>query len=118
DIDREDGLAAAIAAREAQRQTTEATAKAAGPGDPAAAPAAETGEGGAAPPAAISPVVSNVGPTVRISFPFEMDTAAAVFRRGDVVWMLFETRSAINRPSRSDALASIASGIEVIPAGD
>lgn len=118
DIDREDGLAAAIAARQALRQAGATGAEAAVPGDPPVAVVPEAGDDGAGPLAAITPTVSSVGPTVRISFPFEMDTAAAVFRRGDVLWMLFETRAAINRPARSDVLASIASGIEVIPAGD
>lgn len=130
DIGREEGIAAAIAASEAARQQVSATedvaesavgpeATAAADEQPAATPGA--GEEGGSPPGArtaLTPVVSTVGPTVRVSFPFDQDTAAAVFRRGDVVWMLFETNVAINKPASSDALAAIASDFEVIPAGD
>ena len=56
---------------------------------------------------------------MRVVFPFEQDTAAAVFRRGDTVWMLFDTPTAIDRAAEhSDALTPVASGFSVIPAGD
>ncbi len=74
----------------------------------AAAPAEQT---------SIVPMVSMVGGTVRLSFPFEQDTAAAVFRRGDTVWMIFDTTTSIEAPDHSDTLAEIATGFEVIPAG-
>ncbi len=67
---------------------------------------------------AITPVVDNVSGTVRVRFPFERDTASAVFRRGDTLWMLFDTRTAVNQPAESDALKSIASAFTVVPAGE
>jgi hypothetical protein len=61
-------------------------------------PVAEAGEHSEAPqqvaqdgPATIQPYVSTVGQTVRIVFPFVEETPAAVFRRGNVLWMLFDT---------------------------
>lgn len=124
DIDPADGIAAAIAADEAAKQKArEVKAALAEGGAEAGQPAAE-GLGSAQIAAlypsvqtALTPMVSSVGPTVRVSFPFEQDTAAAVFRRGDTVWMLFDTNVSINEPAYSDALASIASGFEIIPAG-
>ena len=53
--------------------------------------------GAAAAKTSIIPTVSTVGATVRVTFPFERDTAAAVFRRGDVVWMVFDTSVAIEQ---------------------
>lgn len=47
----------------------------------------------------ITPVIDDQGGTVRVKFPFERDTASAVFRRGDTLWMLFDTRVAINQPA-------------------
>ena len=44
--------------------------------------------------ATIRPFVSVLGSTVRVVFPFEQDTPAAVFRRGNTVWMMFDTISA------------------------
>ncbi|MDC9824421.1 hypothetical protein PRN20_11820 [Devosia sp. ZB163] len=67
---------------------------------------------------AVTPVVSTVGNTVRIAFPFDADTPAAVFRRGDVVWMVFDTPQVVANPPSSDALSSIASGFEVVTAGE
>jgi hypothetical protein len=65
----------------------------------------------------ITPTVADVSGTVRVTFPFERDTASAVFRRGDTVWMLFDTPAPIYAPGKSDALDSIASAFTVIPAG-
>jgi hypothetical protein len=66
----------------------------------------------------ITPAVDAMAGTVRVSFPFERDTPAAVFRRGDTLWMLFDTRTGINQPTQSDALNEIASAFTVIPAGE
>ena len=71
-----------------------------------------------APPRAITPLVEDIAGTVRVKFPFERDTPSAVFRRGDTLWMLFDTRTAINPPGRSAPLDSIASSFSVTPAGD
>ncbi len=67
---------------------------------------------------AITPVVDVAGGTVRVKFPFQRDTPSAVFRRGDTLWMLFDTRTAINQLPDAGPLKSIASGFEVIPAGE
>jgi hypothetical protein len=72
----------------------------------------------AAPPESIQPFVNVVGNTVRIVFPFEQDTPAAVFRRGDTVWMVFDTVSAISTPGQSSDLQSVASGFDVIGSGE
>jgi hypothetical protein len=66
----------------------------------------------------ITPVVEETGGTVRVAFPFERDIASAVFRRGNTLWMLFDTPVGIAPPARSDALDAIASGFSVIPAGE
>src|SRR5690606_11303309 len=120
DIEREDGLAAATAAAElealraenvrAARLAAEQKAVAEAPVDPAAARAG-------ARPRAVIPAVSEVGKTVRVAFPFERETAAAVFRRGDTLWMLFDTSVDIQPPPASRALDAIATGITVVPAG-
>lgn len=65
----------------------------------------------------VTPSVTTVGKTVRVAFPFDADTPAAVFRRGDTVWMVFDTPQAIVAPPPSDALASIASNFEMVAAG-
>ncbi|WP_055049390.1 hypothetical protein [Devosia sp. A16] len=67
---------------------------------------------------AVTPTVTTVGKTVRIAFPFDADTPAAVFRRGDTVWMVFDTPQTIVAPPPSDALASIASNFELVASGE
>ena len=67
--------------------------------------------------AELTPLVSTVGNTVRIVFPFETDTAAAVFRRGDVVWMIFETPRRIVEPARADLLEGVARDFDVTGTG-
>jgi len=99
-----DAAAAKAAMAEASAQTT--------------TDAATPVEASNGPLAPITPVAAEVAGTVRVSFPFETDTASAVFRRGDTLWMLFDTPATINQPDKSDALSSIASGFAVIPAGD
>ena len=125
DIPREEGVAAALAAGEAARQQAEiaetaARKEAQAAADPLPLPTPDGHGAGASPhpQTQFTPTVSTVGPTVRVAFPFDRDTAAAVFRRGDVVWMLFETAVAINEPANADMLGAIASGFRVIPAGD
>ncbi|HWA20271.1 MAG TPA: hypothetical protein VG757_14880 [Devosia sp.] len=65
----------------------------------------------------IMPTVADVSGTVRVTFPFDRDTASAVFRRGDTVWMLFDTPAPILEPAQNEALKSIANGFTVIPSG-
>ncbi|WP_461386114.1 tetratricopeptide repeat protein [Devosia sp.] len=124
DIASAEGIAAAIAADEAAKEKAKEIQDALKPGGGAGLPTAAQPLGSEqitvpspSIQSALTPTVSSVGPTVRVSFPFEQDTAAAVFRRGDIVWMLFDTSATINKPAYSEALASIASGFEIIPAG-
>lgn len=101
---------AALARAEAARAKEELAAQ----GNEHAAPV----EAEYRPGEAITPMVDEVSGTVRVRFPFERDTASAVFRRGDTLWMLFDTRTAINQPGESEALDSIASGLTIVPAGE
>jgi tetratricopeptide (TPR) repeat protein len=66
----------------------------------------------------ITPFISVLGSTVRVVFPFEQDTPAAVFRRGDTVWMMFDTVSGIVPPAQSDDLDALASEFAVVASGD
>lgn len=66
----------------------------------------------------VTPFVSVLGSTVRVVFPFEQDTPAAVFRRGDTVWMMFDTISGIMPPTHSEALDALASEFAVVASGD
>ncbi len=66
----------------------------------------------------VTPFVSVLGSTVRVVFPFEQDTPAAVFRRGDTVWMMFDTVSGIAPPTQSDELDALASEFAVLASGD
>lgn len=66
----------------------------------------------------ITPFVSVLGSTVRVVFPFEQDTPAAVFRRGDTLWMMFDTVSGIMPPDNTDELDAVASNFSVIASGD
>ncbi|KKB09901.1 hypothetical protein [Devosia chinhatensis] len=90
----------------------------------AAADAPEHGAGpaiAALQPAAaetIKPFVNVLGSTLRVVFPFEQDTPAAVFRRGDTVWMVFDTVTGIQSPAPSTDLDALASEFAVIPSGD
>ena len=66
----------------------------------------------------ITPQIVAQDSTIRVTFPFDRDTPAAVFRRGDVVWMLFDTVTGINAPAPSRALDAFAKDTTVMPAGD
>lgn len=125
DVSPQDGLKVALAAEEAQKKVREEAAaaeaeeearKAARLGMQAEASSETPGlqpEGGP-----VTPHVTNIGGTIRVAFPFEQDTAAAVFRRGDTVWMVFDTSQDVLPPSPADALSAIASNVEVVTAGD
>ncbi len=66
----------------------------------------------------VTPFVNVLGNTVRLVFPFDQDTPAAVFRRGDTVWMIFDTVSGIARPADLSALDPIARDFAVVSSGD
>lgn len=101
------------------------------PADLSAAASAASGEPGAAAVEApglsalkaaaaetVTPFVSVLGNTVRLVFPFEQDTPAAVFRRGDAVWMIFDTVSGIQPPGPSSDLDMVARDFSVVSSGD
>lgn len=122
DLSAKEGLQAALAAEEAQKQArAQAEAAAA---DEQRRKAARLGmqfeeegtdvESAGGP---VAPHVTNLGGTIRVTFPFEQDTAAAVFRRGDTVWMVFDSNQEVLPPSPADALAAIADNVEVVAAG-
>jgi len=67
---------------------------------------------------AITPFINRIGATVRLIFPFEQDTPAAVYKRGGAVWMIFDTHVSINTPSDMELMGGIASDIEVDSAGE
>lgn len=46
----------------------------------------------------IEPFVTTVGSTVRVVFPFTSETPAAVFRRGETLWLVFDTPARIDAP--------------------
>jgi hypothetical protein len=85
--------------------------------DPTAGPASPMASD-YAPGQPITPTVDEMSGTVRVKFPFERDTPSAVFRRGNALWMLFDTTTPINQPTQSDALNSIATGVTIQSAGD
>ncbi len=66
----------------------------------------------------ITPYINVLGNTVRVVFPFDRDTPAAVFRRGDTVWMIFDTVSGILPPQDDSQLDPVADGFSVVTAGD
>jgi hypothetical protein len=112
---------AEAAARQAEAEAALARAEAARAQEELAAQGAEgvaMAEPEYRPGEAITPMIDEVSGTVRVRFPFERDTASAVFRRGDTLWMLFDTKTAINQPGESEALNSIASAFAVVPAGE
>jgi hypothetical protein len=125
DISAQDGLKAAIAAEEAQKKAL-ANADAAAAEEQARRAARLGMQAGPGPDPVgdvaydgpVTPQVTNMGGTIRVAFPFERDTAAAVFRRGDTVWMMFDTNQDILPPSPADALKDIASNVEIVATGD
>ena len=109
-------LAAADLAKLASENGSASDAASQGTGDgTVVAEGQDAGTGSSGP---VVPKVEDVSGTVRVSFPFDRDTASAAFRRGDTLWLVFDTPSSIEPPEMSDALSSIASGVAVIPAGE
>ncbi len=66
----------------------------------------------------ITPYVNKIGSTLRVVFPFEEETAAAVFRRADTLWMVFDTKATIGAPADDADMARIAREFSVVPAGE
>jgi len=69
-------------------------------------------------PKEITPFVTMLGSTVRVVFPFEQDTPAAVFRRGESVWMVFDSLSAIRMPEDFKDLSIISKEFVVTTTAD
>lgn len=67
---------------------------------------------------AITPKISEVGKTMRIAFPFDKDTPAAVFRRGEMVWLVFDTPVKINKPDLGGGFGDIAKDFEIHGSGE
>ena len=61
----------------------------------------------------ITPFVNLIGDTVRLVFPFDQDTPAAVFNRAGTVWMLFDTHVRINDLGDNPALDAISLGLDI-----
>ncbi len=64
----------------------------------------------------IRPIVQMVGETVRIALPFERKTPAAIFRRGDNLWMVFGTDRAIDAEPVAAQAGAVIAGAEAFPA--
>jgi len=65
----------------------------------------------------LTPEVSEVGSNIRIHFPFEVETPAAVFRRGDHLWMVFDTPATIDAPEGGEVLGRISTDFSVTSTG-
>jgi len=124
DISPEAGLEVALKNEEAAKKARDELARVAAEGEERrdARLGLEGGEGTAelypTTRGVVAPLVTTVGGTIRIGFPFEADTASAVFRRGDTVWMVFDTSQTILKPTPAEPLAQVVSNVEVVPAGD
>lgn len=97
---------------------SEAPAPEAAPGHQAVVADATSAPLDAVAPKEITPFVTMLGSTVRVVFPFEQDTPAAVFRRGDSVWMVFDSLSAIRMPEDFKDLSVISKAFVVTTAAD
>lgn len=69
-------------------------------------------------PIVVTPFIRKVGSTVRVVFPFELETSAAVFRRADTLWMIFDTKASISAPESEEDIGDLADAFSVQPAGD
>lgn len=61
----------------------------------------------------IKPFVTEIGDTVRIVFPFDQDTPAAVFERAGMIWLLFDTHVGIDKSDLEAPLSELVDTIEV-----
>lgn len=66
----------------------------------------------------LKPTVEATGSTLRVVFPFEADTPAAVFRRGDKLWMIFDTTTKIQSPESDSGLEAVADNFDVVTTED
>ena len=110
------GLPSLTAASLAASEAPAAAEKAAPTADPVETKTAPLDPHAAA--ATIQPFVSVQGSTVRVVFPFERDTPAAVFRRGNTVWMMFDTLAGIAPPASSAEFEALSDEFTVSAGGD
>lgn len=66
----------------------------------------------------LTPQISKIGSTIRIAFPFAQETPAAVFKRGDYLWVVMDSTTIINAPDDGELLATVSDDFAVISAGD
>ncbi len=64
----------------------------------------------------IEPTIEKTGSTIKLTFPFERETAAAVFRRGETLWILFETFASIKEPKDLQEFSLLSDNYSVINA--
>jgi len=90
--------------------------------DPATAPTQQpAGDIAMRPPDANAPVVAQVrrqGDALRIAFPFATPTAAAVFRRVDTLWLIFDASVAIDVNAIVAATGGVVRDATVTSSGD
>lgn len=104
------------AAQATEQAAAENAAAEAGGGDDVAAAEAVVAED-----QTVVPFITTVGSTVRVVFPFSRETPAAVFRRGDTLWMVFDTPADIAVPAdeySSGAFDALVSDFSVEGAGE
>ena len=65
----------------------------------------------------LTPAVTRIGSTIRITLPFTQETPAALFQRGDYLWMVLDSTVVINNPDDTELLGTISDDFSVISAG-
>ncbi|MCB1516256.1 MAG: hypothetical protein KDJ19_01370 [Hyphomicrobiaceae bacterium] len=66
----------------------------------------------------VIPKVTDVGKAIRIQFGFDAETPAAVFRRGDYLWLIFDSPAVVQAPDNPELLAAVAEDYSAIATGD
>ncbi|WP_127144716.1 hypothetical protein [Pelagibacterium montanilacus] len=111
DIDSRDPIAGALditALPGAEPLVSTASSIAGAPADPADEAGADVLQ------TTLVPQVTDEGATVRLTFPFQEDVPSAAFRRGDVLWMVFDTHVEIEAPTEiPPALAALAGDLTI-----
>jgi hypothetical protein len=62
---------------------------------------------------AVRPLISRAGDTVRLAFPFDRRTPAAVYRRGDNLWLVFDSPRPIAADAIPDGARDLVSSVTV-----
>ncbi|PTW61770.1 hypothetical protein C8N35_102486 [Breoghania corrubedonensis] len=66
----------------------------------------------------VSVEARRIGDTVRVVFPFLDPVSSAVFRRGDTLWLIFDTDVPIDLGAARTALKGMATSMEIVEHGD